>query len=57
LAARHAGLDLIDRRLIQEIALLDVDAVNTRRRQRSHGHDSDKSFKYFHQSGAQPLND
>jgi hypothetical protein len=28
LAAGHAGLDLVDRRLIEEIALLDVDAVD-----------------------------
>src|SRR6202166_415152 len=57
LAARHAGFDLFDRRLVQEIALLDIDAVDASRRQRAQGNSEQKPLQYFRQSGAQPLND
>jgi hypothetical protein len=43
--------------LVQEIALLNIDAINTTRRQRAQGQSQKNPLKYIHQSGAQPLND
>jgi hypothetical protein len=57
LAARHAGLDLFDSRLIQVIALLNIDAVDASRRERAQGYSQENPMKYLRQSGAQPLND
>jgi hypothetical protein len=48
---------LFDRRLIQVIALLNIDAVDASRRERAQGHSQENRIKYFRQSGAQPLND
>jgi hypothetical protein len=57
LAARHAGFDLFDRRLVQVIALLNIDAVDASRRERAQDHSQENPMEYFRQSGAQPLND
>jgi hypothetical protein len=57
LAARHAGFHLVDRRLIQEIALLDVDAINAARRGGRKARRQEQGSNIFHQGGAALPND
>src|SRR5579863_4752667 len=53
LAARHAFFDGIDRALIEEIALLYVDAVDATRSQQRQRRSQKKTLNYFHESGEQ----
>jgi hypothetical protein len=48
---------LIHRRLVQEIALLNIDAVDASAGERAESDSQENSLKYGRQSGAQPLND
>ena len=57
LAAGHAVPDLVDRRLVEIIALLDVDAIDTGGRQGTQGHAQQQTVDYVRQYGALPTND
>jgi hypothetical protein len=57
LAAGHAFLDGVHGGLIQEVTLLDVDAVNAAGDRDTRGARQQRGLNNFDQSGLQPLNE